>query len=175
MGQKGRLKPTKQLPTLSSWDEVDLAIKAIGSLQRSVEAAESIMQEEIDAAKLKAKEAADPDLAKIAAISRQVQDYAELHRDDLVSKKTKPLIFGVIGWRKSTKVKLPKDKTRLADIIDLLHRVGWHDCVTQADPTINKEALRLHDFAEVKKLGIDVSIEDVFWLEPARDDLAKKE
>ena len=73
-----RMKPTKQLPTLSSWDEVDLALKSIGSLQRSVEAAESVMQEEIDAAKLKAKEATDPVLAKIAAISRQVQDYAEL-------------------------------------------------------------------------------------------------
>lgn len=170
-----RMKPKQQLPTLSSWDEVDLALKSIGALQREVTAIESTMNEEIDAAKLKAKEASDPHLAKVAAISRQVQDFAEAHRDDLVNKKTKPLIFGVIGWRKSTKVKLPKDKTRLADIIDLLHRVGWHDCVTQADPTINKEALRLHDFAEVKKLGIDVSIEDVFWLEPARDDLPTKE
>lgn len=170
-----RMKPKQQLPTLSSWDEVDLALKSIGALQREVTAIENAMNEEIDAAKLKAKEASDPPLAKVAAISRQVQDFAEAHRDDLVNKKTKPLIFGVIGWRKSTKVKLPKDKTRLADIIDLLHRVGWHDCVTQADPTINKEALRLHDFAEVKKLGIDVSTEDVFWLEPARDDLPTKE
>lgn len=170
-----RMKPKQQLPTLSSWDEVDLALKSIGAHQREVTAIEDIMNEEIDAAKLKAKEASDPTLAKIAAISRQVQDFAEAHRDDLVSKKTKPLIFGVIGWRKSTKVKLPKDKERLADLISLLHRVGWHDCVTQADPTINKEALRQHDFAEAKKLGIDVSIEDVFWLEPNRDDLPTKE
>lgn len=170
-----RMKPKQQLPTLNSWDEVDLALKAIGDHERAVETIGNVMQAEIDAAKLKAKEASDPELAKIAAISRQVQDFAEAHRADLTNKKTKPLVFGIIGWRKSTKVKLPRDKTRLADLVDLLRRVGWHDCVTQQDPTINKEALRTHDFAEVRKLGIDVATEDVFWLETARDDIPAKE
>ena len=170
-----RMKPKQQLPALNNWDEVDLALKAIAEHERAVETIGNTMQAEIDAAKLKAKEASDPELAKIAAISRQVQDFAEAHRADLASKKTKPLIFGIIGWRKSTKVKLPRNKERVADLINLLRRVGWHECITQQDPTINKEALRLHDFAEVRKLGIDIAIEDIFWLETARDDIPAKE
>lgn len=166
-----RMKPKTQLPTLNSWDEVDLAIKSIGEHQRTVESIEAVMQTEIDVAKLKAKEASDPENAKITAISLQVQAYAEAHREELIHKKTKPLLFGALGWRKSTKVKLPKDKDRVAKLVDLLRRVGWHDCITQADPTINKDALKQHDFAEAYKLGIPVEVEDVFWIEPARDEI----
>ena len=130
------------------------------------------LQAEIDTAKLKAKEASDPELAKIAAISRQVQDYADAHRGE-VNRKTKPLVFGSIGWRKSTKYKLPRDPDRLADIVRLLIALGWHDCVKQTAPTINKEALRTHPVEDVVKVGVSVSVEDVFWLETAREDIPK--
>lgn len=170
-----RVKPKKQLPTLSSWDEVDLALKAIGDHQRAIEAIERIMQEETDTAKLKAKAASDPEHAKIAAISQQIEAFAEAHRADLKTKKTLQLVFGQIGWRKTTKVSLPKDKERVSELMRLLKSVGWNDCIIDGEPTISKEQIKTHDFAEVTRLGIKIKIDDDFWFETDRDDLPTKE
>ena len=166
-----RRKPKQQLPTLNNWDEVDLAIKEIAEHERAIEAIVSNMNARIDAAKATAKTDSDPEIAKIAAISRQIEDYAEAHRADLKSKKTLNLVFGQVGWRKSTRVALPKDEEEYSKLIALLHRVGWHDCVIQAPPTISKDMIKAHDFAEAIKLGIAVKIKDEFWIETKRDDL----
>lgn len=166
-----RRKPKQQLPALNNWDEVDLAIKTIAAHERAVEAIVLKMNADIDAAKDTAKAASDPEIAKIAAISRQIEDYAEAHRADLKGKKSLNLVFGQVGWRKSTVVGLPKDKEAYSELIDLLRRVGWHDCVIQAPPTISKDMIKAHDFAEAMKLGIAVKIKDDFWVETKRDDL----
>lgn len=166
-----RRKPKQQLPALNNWDEVDLAIKTIAEHERAIASIELKMNADIDAAKNAAKAASDPEIAKIAAISRQIEDYAEAHRADLKSKKSLNLVFGQIGWRKSTSVSLPKDKEAYSELIALLRRVGWHDCVIQAPPTISKDMIKAHDFAEAMKLGIAVKIKDDFWIETKRDDL----
>ncbi len=170
-----RRKPKQQLPALNNWDEVDLAIKKIAEHERAVEAIVSDMNAAIDAAKAKAKIASDPENAQIAAVSRQIEDFAEAHRAELKGKKSLRLVFGQIGWRKSTSVTLPKDEESYSKLVELLRRVGWHDCVIQPPPTISKDMIKAHDFAEAMKLGIAVKIKDDFWVETEREDLPEKE
>lgn len=163
-----RVKPKAKLPQLNSWDEVDLALCEIGEHERSVDAIQAKMQQAIDDAKLQAKDDSAAHLSAIESLSQQVREYAEGHRSEL-SKKTKPLMFGNIGWRKSTKLVVPKDESKRADIVRLLRAVGWHDCIKIDPPKINKEALRTHPLEEVIKLGVSVSVEDEFWLETKKE------
>lgn len=163
-----RIKPRDKLPQLQSWDDVDLALCEIGEHERAVEAAQAKMQQAIDEAKLQAKDDSAAHLSAIESLSQQVREYAEGHRSEL-SKKTKPLMCGNIGWRKSTKLTVPKDESKRADIVRLLRALGWHDCIKIEQPKINREALRTHPLEEVVKLGIGVSVEDEFWLDTRKE------
>lgn len=145
-----RIKPKEKLPQLQSWDEVDLALCEIAEHTRAVEAIQHDMQQAIDDAKLRAKDASDPHTAAIDALSQQVKEYAERNREGL-KKKTKPLLFGNIGWRKSTKLVVPRD------------------CIKVEPPKINREALRTHPIEDIVKVGVGVSVEDEFWLEVKKD------
>lgn len=145
-----RIKPKDKLPQLQSWDEVDLALCEIAEHTRAVEAIQHDMQQAIDDAKLQAKDTSDPHTAAIDALSQQVKEYAERNREGL-KKKTKPLLFGNIGWRKSTKL------------------VVLRDCIKVEPPKINREALRTHPIEDIVKVGVGVSVEDEFWLEVKKD------
>ena len=158
-----RIKPKDKLPQLQSWDDVDLALCEIAEHMRVTESIQHKMQQVIDDAKLQAKDACDPHAAAIDALSRQIKEYAERNRDSL-KKKTKPLVFGNIGWRKSTKLTLPRDPGKVADIVRLLRALGWNDCIK-----VNREARRTHPIEDIIKVGVDVSVTDEFWLEVKKD------
>lgn len=163
-----RIKPKDKLPQLGSWDDVDLALCEIAEHERAIAAAQHRMQQIIDDAKLAAKDESDPHTDAIDALSRQVREFAESNRYS-IEKKTKPLMFGNVGWRKSTKMVIPRDPGKVADIIRLLRALDWHDCVKVEAPTINKEALRSHPVEDVVKVGISVEITDEFWLETKKE------
>ena len=164
-----RIKPLNTLPQLENWEDVDLALAEIGEHERAVEAITATMQQTIDDAKLTAKDASKPHQNTIDGLSRQIKTFAEANRADLEKRKTKPLVFGRLGWRKSTKIVLPAAKDALISLIKAIFRKGWDDCITQPDPKINKEALKDKPVAEVIDLGIRVSIDDVFWLETTKE------
>lgn len=166
-----RIKPSTPLPQLESWDEIDLALAEIAEHERAVEAVEAAMQQQIDDAKLQAKDASKPHQEAIDRLSKQIKAYAEANRTDLDKRKTKPLSFGAIGWRKSTKIILPSGKDAVKALIRELFRRGWDECITQPDPKINREALKDRPLIEVMDLGVRVSVEDVFWLETTREAL----
>lgn len=79
------------------------------------------------------------------------------------------MLFGNIGWRKSTKLVVPRDAAKIADIVRLLRALGWHDCIKVEPPKINREALRTHPIEDIVKVGVGVSVEDEFWLEVKKD------
>lgn len=170
-----RIKPNRQLPALGSWDDVDLALCELGEHQRAIGAVQAQMQQAIDDAKLAAKDASEPHQLRVAELTRQVQDFAEAHRAELGRRKSRTLTFGALGWRKSTRITIPRDAGKVAEIVRLLHAVGWHDCVTVAAPRINKDALRQRPAEEIVKLGCGVNIDDEFWLELATEALPDPE
>lgn len=163
-----RIKPKDKLPQLTSWDDVDLALCEIAEHERAIAATQRHMQQIIDDAKLAAKDESDPHTAAIDALGQQIKEFAERNRENM-DKKTKPLMFGNVGFRKSTKMIVPRDPGRVADIIRLLRALGWHDCVKVEAPTINKEALRTHPVEDVIKVGISVEVTDDFWLETKKE------
>ena len=169
-----RVKPKKEFPQLKSWDEVDLALAELAELERGKESIEAVMQETIAAAKLQAKTDAEPVLERMELLAHQIEGYAGAHRTDLGTGKTKVLVFGQVGWRKSTKVVVPRDADKLADIIRQLRERGWDDCVTVTQPKINKDALRAHPLEDIAKLGVSVQVDDNFWIETKRDDIPQE-
>ena len=158
---------------LTSWEDVDLCLAEIGEKQRLIEGIEAKMQEQIDAAKLSADDAAAPHRIRIAQLETQIKLFADDHVSDMGGKKTKTLTFGHVGYRRSTKITLPKAAAKLAEIIRSLKTKGMTDCVITPPEKVDKDMLKKYPANDIAAVGAGLKIEDVFWYEPDREKLAE--
>ena len=160
---------------LKSWDEVNLNLAEIGEQERKFEQITATMQEEIDEAKLKAEDAAKPCQERIEELSHQIKLFADKYPDDFKGKKTKLLTFGSLGYRKSTKIRLPRGSEKVAAMIKLLKAKRMSDCVVKPPEKIDKEALKKYSVKRITGIGATLKIEDVFWYEVDREQLEETE
>jgi phage host-nuclease inhibitor protein Gam len=150
---------------LASWDDVNLTLAEIGEQQRAITEIETQMQKSIDDAKLAADMAADPHMKRIERLENQVKLFVEDHAHEMGGKKTMTLTFGQCGYRKSTKVTLPKAAAKIAEIIKALKARGMGDCVVAPPEKIDKEALKKHTASDIVAAGAGLKVEDIFWYE----------
>ena len=106
-------------------------------------------------------------------IKWDIDDVTKLYVYDMDGKKTKTLNFGAVGFRKSTKIKLPKAPTKLAEIIQLLRSKGMDGCVKTPAPSVDKDALRKYPTQDIVAVGASIEVDDVFWYEPDREKLER--
>lgn len=161
------------IPVLESWEEVDQALRTIGENQRAVERFEAEMQEKIDAAKAEAEKKSRPHLEETKRLETQISAFSELHREDMDGKKSKTLNFGSVGFRKSTRITLPKAPAKVAEIVKRLLERGMSDCVKRTEPKIDKGILGKYPPADIVAVGAGVKVLDTFWYEPDRDELER--
>jgi phage host-nuclease inhibitor protein Gam len=156
---------------LRSWDDVNLNLKEIGECELAVEAIEAELTEKIHDLKLDAEMRAKPHKDRVKKLEVEIKEFTEAHRDELGKKKTMFLNFGKLGFRKSTKIQLPRAAAKLAEIIKKLKARGMTDCIVQAPEKVDKEALKKYPPAEILKVGAGVDVDDVFWYEWDRERL----
>jgi phage host-nuclease inhibitor protein Gam len=163
-----------EISRLKSWDDVDLSLAEIGEAQRAVEKIEADMQASIDDIKLGADMEAKPHQDNIKELGAQIKLYVDAHRDELGNKKTKVLTFGSTGYRKSTKITLPKAASAILQIVMELRARGMTDCIVTPQPKIDKELLKKYPASEIVAAGAGVQVDDVFWFEIDREKLPAK-
>ena len=159
--------------TLHSWQECDAALRSIGENLRDIAAIENVMNEQIASAKAAATDKAAPLKEQVAEMELALRDYAQTHRDDMDGKKSKTLNFGSVGFRKSTRITLPKAPAKVAEIVRQLLERGMSDCVKQAEPKIDKGILGKYPPADIIAVGAGVKVLDTFWYEPDREKLER--
>lgn len=162
------------VPQLQSWDDVNITLAEIGEAERLIEAIEADMQAGIDNLKLGAEMDAAPHQRRITELGSQIKRFVDEHRDEMDGKKTKTLTFGSTGFRKSTKVILPRGAAKVAQIIRELKSRAMTDCVITPPEKVDKDALRKYPANEVIAVGANLQVEDTFWYEVDREQLAQK-
>lgn len=158
-----------ETPHLRSWEEVNDALQAIAEAQNEIRIVESGMNMQIDAIKevheAKIKEYKEE-------IKRQevlIKEYTSDRREEL-NGKSKDLTFGKVGFRKSTKVVLPKALDR---VIAALRKNGMDACINTKE-TVNKDVLKTYPAEDILAVGASLKVEDTFWYETKAVELAKE-
>lgn len=169
-----RKRVEEPVPVFDTWDDVNQALAIIGDNQRSIESIEAEMQEIIDNAKMAADLKAKVFMESNAKLERQIMAFAEEHREEMEGKKTKVLNFGSVGFRKSTRITLPKAGAKLEELIRQLVTRGMTDCVKQQPAKVDKDALRKYPTDDIVAVGAGVKVDDVFWYEPDREKLEQR-
>ncbi|MCL2671985.1 MAG: host-nuclease inhibitor Gam family protein [Clostridiales bacterium] len=165
-----RIKAKPEIPVLKNWDEVDLSLAEMAEHKRAINAVTDAENAALDEIKLDAQIKREPHKTRKDELFKQIHAFVEANRADLGTKKTRELVFGKVGYRKSTKLQVPSDPTQKAAVIERLRAIGWLDCLKITPITVNKEALHSKPLGEVAELGVGVKIEDTFWLEVKRED-----
>ena len=155
---------------LHSWAEADALLGEIAEKQREVARIELEMNSRIAVLKDNAKAAMKVYQTEIAAGEKQLALFAQAHREDFGKTKSRVLTHGTLGWRQSTIVKLKKS---IADTVAALRALGHAECIRQAAPQGDKQAVRQLPAEELAPLGVELQSSDVFYWESAEVKVAE--
>jgi phage host-nuclease inhibitor protein Gam len=157
---KARVKSEVRVVT---WDQVDDLVQRCGELTARIGELNRELTKSVADAKATYK-------GRVAAVERELADiyggiqvFVTQNRSELRGR-SKRLNHGKIGYRKSTHVRL---KAKSADVLEQLEALGLDGCI-KVKKTVDRNALRNLEPAVLKRLGAELLVEDVFFVEPDR-------
>ena len=154
-------------PQLHSWDDVNIALRRILECESCIDEINVELTRTIAAAKDEADQRARAAQEMKREAEVNVKDFVMRHRDEL-DGKTKQLNFGRTGFRLSTSLVVPSNKT--ADVIESLRRYGMEDCITVKE-SVNKDVLKRYPCENIQRTGAYLKSVDEFWYEVDKETL----
>ena len=166
-----RSKPKGRV--IATMKQASDALKELCEIERELSSITDQMNADIDAIKATAEKAAEPHLPKKKEIEQALAAFGQQNKDELFKKpKSKTTLFGVIGFRKSTKlVTLPKVK--LSDVLVNLKKYNFKRAIKNKE-SVNKEAMRLWPAKRLERVGMKRISTDEFFIEFKAEDLGQK-
>lgn len=164
-------KNVEIIKVYENWAEVDHALMEAAVALREIEKIEHEMETAIEKAKQMAAQKAQKHKDRLKEIEQGLVLFAEDNRNEFAEKKTKELNFGNIGYRKSTKLVLPRGKAKLEEIIAKIKERGMWDCIIEKEEKIDKDVLKSYSEEEIKAVGAWLDVQDKFWYEPKREEV----
>lgn len=157
-------------PQLKSWEEVDQCLKTVSDAENEILKIEAEMNQGISKLKKQAEEAAKQHKEAIKANEGKIKEFTTIHKDELKGK-SKPLTFGTVGFRLSTKLLLPSE---INEVIAKLREHGMCDCII-VNEKVDKEAVKKYAEKDILEVGGYLQKTDTFWYETDKDALAAGE
>ena len=160
-----RIKP--QVGKLENLDDVNLALRDIGLMEKELEAIDAKAAKEIAEVKTKAAKDGEELRKEIAATAAKIEAYAEYNKTDLFKdKKSVDLSFGKIGFRQSTKISVKKST------LELLKKLGFIACVRTKEEC-DKDAMSNLSDDELMSVDAARKISNVFFCEANMEEVNK--
>lgn len=160
-----RYKPNQA--KLETIEDVDLALKEIGLLEKELEAIDADAHKAISVAKEAAKKKGEPIRKRILEISSRIGAFAEYNKDELFKdKKTVELTFGIFGFRKSTSISVKKTT------IDLLQKLKM-DAFIRVKLEPDKEKMADLDDETLSQVDAVRKVKDDFFCQPNKEEINK--
>lgn len=160
-----RYKPAQS--KLGTIEDVDLALKEIGLLERELEVIDAEAHKQISEAKEKAAEKGEPLRKRIAEVSAKIGAFAEYNKDELFKdKKSIELTFGVFGFRKSTCVSVKKTT------VELMQKLGL-DSFLRIKTEPDKDKMAELDDETLSQVDAVRKIKDDFFCQPNKEEVNK--
>ena len=158
-----RLKP--MAGKLESLEDVNLALRDIGLAQKELEAIDTDAHKRIAEIKTDAARKGEPLRNRIAETAGKIQAYAEYNKADLFKdRKTVELSFGLMGYRKSTKISVKKTT------LELLRKLNLTACIRLKEEP-DKDAMAALDDETLTAVDAVRKVSDDFFVEPKMEEV----
>lgn len=168
-----RKRLAADLVIIADADQADAALEEIAGLDRAIRAINDEMQAAIDRIKSETAAAVKPPSDRRAALELGLAAYAAINRETLFGKvKTLDLVFGRLGFRKSTEIK-PLPKWTWAQVLGRLKDLALPDAI-RVKEEVDKETLHTYPEEKLSLVGARRVEKDEFWYEIKAEDIPKE-
>jgi len=148
-----RKKPQTKAEHIKDLKAADNALREIGELNRKLQAIDADKADRIDAIKADAKAQAEPVQERVKTLEAGLELFALIHKDELFAdRKTRTLVFGEIGFRKSTKLKT-LTKWTWEKVLGAIKDFGFLDAV-RIKESVDKDALKQWPDDRLEMVGV---------------------
>lgn len=156
---------------LSSWEDVNEALRRIAEAKSAVEARTSAYNEEEARKREELDQYCNPLRTEISDLEEEMKLFCEEHRDEFAKKKSRELANGSVGFRTGTpKLKTLKGFT-WSSVLELVKRSVFREQYLRTKEEVNKEQVII-DFAAktvdndaLGHVGIEVTQDETFGYE----------
>jgi len=169
-----RVKPTLNIPTVSSLEEADAILARIAARKRELSLLELGLKEDVDTLKLKCAESSEPIKQDIEGLEQALVRFGESKKTELFTRRRSiSLNFGILGFRASSSVKLMK-KTTWEQVLGFLRETGdaFLSACVRVKYEVDKEALRQLPQEKLAEAGCRLEQADAFYYELTETELA---
>lgn len=158
-----RLKPLSG--RLESLEDVNLALRDIGLAQKELEAIDTDAHKRIAEIKTDAAKKGEALRNRIAETAGKIQAYAEYNKAELFKdRKTVELSFGLLGFRKSTKISVKKTT------LELLKKLHLDGCIRLKEEP-DKDAMAALDDETLSSVDAVRKVTDDFFCEAKMEEV----
>ncbi len=152
--------------SLKSWEEVNLALKALANLTIQKRELENSITEEVNSVMARHQAISAPVLDQIDHLQQDIEAYVLLHKDEFVKDRTKEFSYGTISCRVSRAVKVVSKQICLK----ALKSLGMDSyIIVKEEP--NKEMLKTLSDIELAKVACEFKVTDNISIEPYLEEL----
>lgn len=154
--------------TITTWDEVDGAIRRMGEIDMELEEIGNRMQLRTNEIKEKAKKDASGLRSEQKDLEKLITLFCNTKKSEFAEKRSRVLNFGTVGFRIVKSVSIPKDKSKVAALIDAIKAYGLAACIKHEEKP-DKDAIEALGDDVIAKLGLKRSVKDSFRIQPNRE------
>lgn len=163
-----RRKPTAVV--IADLKQAEAALGELARLERELTAVECALNEGIDRLKAEAAAAAKPLGARRKELEAALATFAQLNKSELFGRrKSRELAFGVIGFRRSTKL-VTRPRLTLALVLEKLREYGFREAIRTRE-SVDKEAMRDWPDERLELVGMRRKVADEFFIELKTEDI----
>jgi len=162
---KAKQKSDVEVPSYSSWNEVDRAVRKYGEFEMKLDEIKNKYDRDKNGLKMlmaaRSKVVVDQQKALLSGMEKFVSG----HRAEMRAK-TKTLTFGKVGFRLHTTIKL-KAKFTKEKVVNLLKAKKMEWCIrTKTTEEPDKEKLKSYAIDVLSKVGVKKNVKDRFFCDP---------
>lgn len=168
---KKRIKNTDDLYRILTFAQADNHIKAIGELQRQIDALNARADKRLNKIKETTKAQAGGIADKMRKHVDSLEAFCAANREDFAGQQSRKMVFGVLGWRKSTSIKV-STKTTIQKIKEVFGEVC--NQYLRISEEADKDALRKLTDEQLKQIDAKRQNKEVFFVDPDLTEIEKK-
>jgi phage host-nuclease inhibitor protein Gam len=162
-------KHVEAAPAIATWEGADRVLGEIRRIRPMIADLEAEKNAKLADLQAKYDQRIQPLIENVNIRAKSLREFAEFHREDLGSMRSKELNHGRIGFRLGQPTIRPLAKKTWDWVLTLLRTAGRDDLIRTTE-SVNKEAFDSITTAEdLKKLGVQRVQEDRFFFE-VKDD-----
>jgi phage host-nuclease inhibitor protein Gam len=142
----------------------DVTLAEIAGLRRKLRLLEDELNARVEQAKEEAKARAKPLHSRIEALENGLQAFAEHRKQDLFDeKRSRSLVYGALGFRKSSEIKPVAGGTWKA-VLAMVKERGFPEALRLRED-VNREELHKWPDDRLALVGARRLAKDIFWYE----------